>query len=159
MMIKPGDPERGPRPWPDIWPWPYIRLWAGGSTPAGGARRWAFDAALAAAVIAAEVGGSHATTSWNQHHAAPGIVAYAVLVAGGASLLARRRYPVAVLAVTTASALVAVRLGADVVWFALIAAFPARSPGWRGFRGRLISLPHQRAAPLRNCSKAFYSAR
>jgi signal transduction histidine kinase len=147
MVIKPDQPGRTPRrhaggappgrrPWPGsrlwhgsrLWPgsrlWDDIWQWPGGVARASGARRWAFDAALAAAVIAAEVGGSHAATSWNQHgHAAPGIVAYAVLAAGGASLLARRRYPVAILAVTTASALAAVRLGAEVVWFALIVAF------------------------------------
>jgi signal transduction histidine kinase len=130
-MIGADKPDSGPRrrgpgtcPRPGVWLWPAVRLWPGAIGRAGGVWRWAFDAALAAAVIAAEVGGSHAAASWNQHqHAAPGIVANAVLVVGGASLLARRRYPVAVLAVTNASALVAVRLGAEVVWFALVAAF------------------------------------
>ncbi|HEX4658023.1 MAG TPA: sensor histidine kinase [Streptosporangiaceae bacterium] len=140
-MIKPDMPESGPRgaadrarpagrprpadrPWPGIRPWAGIRLWADGFARAEGARRWAFDAALAAVVTAAEVGGSHSASSWGHHpHAAPGIAAYVVLVAGGASLLARRRYPVAVLAVALASALIAVRLGAGLVWFALIVAF------------------------------------
>jgi signal transduction histidine kinase len=117
VMIGADQPELGPRR-------PAERWWPGAVARAGGARRWAFDAALAAVVIAAEVGGSHATTAWGHHrHTAPGIAAYAVLVAGGASLLARRRYPVAVLAVTLASALLAVRLGAGLVWFALIVAF------------------------------------
>jgi signal transduction histidine kinase len=117
VMIGADQPERGPRR-------PAVRWWPGAVARAEGGRRWAFDAGLAAAVIAAEVGGSHATTAWGHHwHAAPGIAAYAVLVAGGASLLARRRYPVAVLAVTLTSALVAVRLGADVVWLALVVAF------------------------------------
>jgi signal transduction histidine kinase len=116
-MIGADKPERGPRR-------PEVRWWPGAIARAEGARPWALDAALAAAVIAAEVGGSHATTSWGHHpHAAPGIIAYVVLAAGGASLLARRRYPVAVLAVTLASALVAMKLGANLVWFALIVAF------------------------------------
>jgi signal transduction histidine kinase len=139
-MINPELPERGPREpggrarpgvrrWPGIRPWPGIRLWTGirlwadALARAGGARRWALDAVLAAVVIAAEIGGTHAA-SWGHHrHSAPGIVAYLVLVAGGASLLARRRYPVAVLAITLASALVASKLGASLVWFALIVAF------------------------------------
>jgi signal transduction histidine kinase len=117
VMIGADQPERGPRR-------PAVRRWPGAIARAEGARRWAFDAGLAAAVIAAEVGGSHATTAWGHRwHAAPGIAAYAVLVAGGASLLARRRYPVGVLAVTLAAALVAVRLGADLVWLALVVAF------------------------------------
>jgi signal transduction histidine kinase len=117
VMIGADQPERGPSG-------PAERWWPGAIARTESARRWAFDAALAAAVIAVEVGGSHATTAWgHQRHAAPGIAAYVVLVAGGASLLARRRYPVAVLAVTLASALVAVRLGADLVWFALVVAF------------------------------------
>ena len=116
-MIGADQPQRGIRR-------PEVRWWPGAIARAEGARPWALDAALAAAVIATEVVGSHATASWGNHsHAAPGIIAYVVLVAGGASLLARRRYPVAVLGVTLASALVAMKLGADLVWFALIVAF------------------------------------
>jgi signal transduction histidine kinase len=141
MMMVPEQPERtsresagrlrpGGRPWPGDRPWhgsrllQDIRQWPGVVARASGARRWAFDAALAVAVTVVEVGGSHAATSWgHQPHAAPGIAAYLVLAAGGASLVARRRYPVAVLAVSLASALVAMRLGAGLVWFALIVAF------------------------------------
>jgi len=63
--------------------------------------------------------------SWSPHStsAPPGALAYASLVAGGAALLARRRYPVGVLAVTLATALWAQALGAHVVWLALIVAF------------------------------------
>ena len=46
-----------------------------------------------------------------------------LLAVGGVSLLARRRYPVAVLAVTLVTALWAGRLSASVVWLALIVAF------------------------------------
>jgi signal transduction histidine kinase len=80
------------------------------------------DAVIAAVVIALEVLGTHAAGSWHRH-AAPGVGAYLVLAAGGGSLLVRRRYPVAVLAITLASALIATRLNANAVWFALIVAF------------------------------------
>ncbi len=109
-MIQPDLPER-------------VRLPPPLMRSAAAARRWALDAALAAAVIAAEIGGSYAATSWHHKHTAPGILAYVLLGVGGASLLARRHYPVAVLAVTLASALVAGHLGASLVWFALIVAF------------------------------------
>ena len=85
-------------------------------------RRWAVDAVIAAVVIALEILGTHASVSWHRH-AAPGVAAYLILAAGGVSLLVRRRYPVAVLAITLASALIAARLGASAVWFALIVAF------------------------------------
>jgi signal transduction histidine kinase len=93
---------------------------------AAAARRWAADVALAAAVTAAQVGGTYASTSWSSDggHRAVGTVTYVLLAVGGASLAGRRRWPVAVLAVTLATA-----LGADVpahngvVWLALIVAF------------------------------------
>ena len=44
-------------------------------------------------------------------------------VIGGAALLARRRYPRAVLAVVLATTLGAIALGADAAWFALLVAF------------------------------------
>ena len=87
---------------------------------------WAVDAAIAAAVLAAELGGSHAAWSWSHHphhHAAPGVWAYVLLAAGGVSLLARRRYPVAVLAIALVTSIWALALGAALVWFALIVAF------------------------------------
>jgi signal transduction histidine kinase len=92
----------------------------------GTVRDWAVDAAIAAAVIAAEVGGSYAAWSWHhQHHfqARPGIPAYLLLAAGGLALLARRRYPVGVLAITLVTALWAGALGASMIWFAVIVAF------------------------------------
>ncbi len=90
------------------------------------ARGWAADALLAAAVIAVQVGGSHAAGSWSDHYhqaAPPGILAYVLLAVGGAVLIARRRYPVGVLAVTLVTALWAAGLGARLVWFALVVAF------------------------------------
>jgi signal transduction histidine kinase len=88
-------------------------------------RSWAIDAAIAAAVIAVEVGVSHQATAWHHHapHQAPGILASVLLAVGGAALLARRRYPVAVLTVTLVSAIWAAALAAEVVWFAVIVAF------------------------------------
>ncbi len=96
-----------------------------GAGPRGAASwRWAADAAIALAVTAAQVGGAYAAQSWHTPHQAVGTWAYVVLAAGGASLIARRRYPVAVLAITLATALWAGGPGgAGVVWLALIAAF------------------------------------
>ena len=92
-------------------------------------RRWAVDAAIAAAVTAAEIGGTHASASTHPGHGGAGIATYVVLAVGGMSLVARRRYPEAVLAVTLAAALTAAALkagtagGGSVGWLALIVAF------------------------------------
>jgi signal transduction histidine kinase len=87
------------------------------------ARRQATDAAIAAAVIAISVGATYASAGWH-HGQAAGITTYLLLAIGGASLIARRRYPVGVLAVTLA---VAIWPGADsqahLIWIALIVAF------------------------------------
>ena len=103
---------------------PAAQLRPGHAWP-GSAGAWAIDVLLAAAVTAAEIGGSHAAGSWSHvhHHAAPGILAYLLLAVSGAALLARRRFPVAVLAVVLATTLWAGALGASVVWLALIVAF------------------------------------
>ena len=79
-------------------------------------------------MIAAELGGSHAARSWNwndqfRYTAPPGIPAYVLLAVGGAALLARRRYPVSVLAFVLATTLWAGALNARLIWFALIVAF------------------------------------
>jgi signal transduction histidine kinase len=88
------------------------------------ARRWAVDAALAALVIGVELAASLSTFRW---HGAPqskppafGII---LLVTGGLALLARRRYPGAVLAVVLGTTLGANALDARGAWFALIVAF------------------------------------
>jgi signal transduction histidine kinase len=86
----------------------------------GTARDWAVDAAFAAAALAIEVTVSH---HQRHDHGAPGTLAYVLLGVGGAALLARRRYPVAVLAVTVATAIWAGALGASQVWCAVIVAF------------------------------------
>jgi MYXO-CTERM domain-containing protein len=99
--------------WPDA-AWP------------GTARSWAIDAVIAAAVITFEVYISRNADSWNPHaqqQAPPGVLALVLLGLGGAALLARRRYPVAVLVVTLVTAIWAGALGAKAIWFAVIVAF------------------------------------
>jgi signal transduction histidine kinase len=88
------------------------------------ARRWATDAAIAAVVIAISVGATYASAGW--HHGPPtaGIATYVLLAIGGASLMARRRYPVGVLAVTLAIAIwPGAASQARLIWIALIVAF------------------------------------
>jgi signal transduction histidine kinase len=80
------------------------------------------DAAVAAVVTGVSLGGSYASGSWHSH--GPNLAGYLLVAAGGVSLVARRRYPVAVLAVTLAAALLATSLGhAGGGWFPLIVAF------------------------------------
>jgi signal transduction histidine kinase len=88
------------------------------------ARQWAADAALAALVLGVELAVSLGSFHW--HGAAqskPGTFGIILLVTGGIALLARRRYPVATLAVVLAATLGAKALGAQFVWLALIVAF------------------------------------
>jgi signal transduction histidine kinase len=90
---------------------------------ASAARRWAIDAGIAVGVILLELASSYSAQSWHGHrHTALGWLGYLLVIVGGLSLLARRRYPVAVLAVTLAAALLAEALHWN-AWFALIAAF------------------------------------
>ena len=90
------------------------------------ARRWAVDAAIAAVVTAAQVGG--ALTTWHHdggtaHDGGAGPLACVLLAVGGASLIARRRYPVGVLAVTLVTTLWASSESAHVIYLALVVAF------------------------------------
>ena len=96
-----------------------------GLLPRGAAaRRWATDAAIAVAVIAIEVAGTLASAHWHHGQATAGVGTYLLVAAGGASLIARRRYPVGVLAVTLAVAIWPGVAGqAHLVWLALIVAF------------------------------------
>jgi len=90
------------------------------------ARTWAIDVVIAAAVTAFEVWVSQQADSWSPHtqnEAPPGVLALVLLGLGGAALVARRRYPVAVLLVTLVTAIWAMELGAKAVWFAVIVAF------------------------------------
>ena len=95
-----------------------------GVLAARGRRRWLTDALIAAAVTAVEVGGSAADGAHHGHHHAPGVASYLLLAASGVALIARRRYPVGVLAITLGLALAAAALGdTGVAWLALIVAF------------------------------------
>jgi hypothetical protein len=131
-MIQPDLPERGPHGLAARLPPRLVRS-------AATARRWAFDAALAAAVIGAEIGSSYGAMSWHHKHVAPGILAYLILAAGGAALLARRRYPVAVLAVTLVSALGRAGWAAS-AWSGSLWSWPSSTPCWPG-SGRQPSPP------------------
>jgi signal transduction histidine kinase len=88
------------------------------------ARRWAADAALAALVTGVELAASLAAPQWHgAKESKPGTFGIILLVAGGLALLARRRYPGAVLAVVLAATLGANALNARLAWLALIVAF------------------------------------
>ena len=122
-MSEPDLPVRRPRG-PEAQLEPGARPHGPGPGPrAIAARRWAVDVAIAAAVTAAQVGGSYAAGSWHPGHDSATALAYVLLAVGGASLIARRRYPVAVLAITLVTALWAGAENASLVWFALIVAF------------------------------------
>jgi MYXO-CTERM domain-containing protein len=92
----------------------------------GSARSWAVDAVIAVAVTSFEVYVSQQADSWNPHahqQPPPGMLALVLLGLGGAALIARRRYPVAVLLVTLVTAIWAMELGAKAAWFTVIVAF------------------------------------
>jgi signal transduction histidine kinase len=91
--------------------------------PGRPARRWAVDAAIAAAVTAAQVGGTYAGQRWQPGQGPAGSLAYVLLAVGGVALIARRRYPVPVLAVTLATTLWAAGENAHVIYLGLIVAF------------------------------------
>ncbi len=88
-------------------------------------RRWAVDVGIALAITAAQLGASYASMSW--HHtglAGPRWLAYLLLSVSGLALIARRRFPVAVLAVSLGATIWAGALsGAAMIWLGLIAAF------------------------------------
>jgi signal transduction histidine kinase len=82
------------------------------------------DAGIAALATGADVGFSLARPQWHgQVSRPPATFGIVLLVAGGAALLARRRHPVAVLAVVLGTTLGASALGAGAGWFALLVAF------------------------------------
>lgn len=89
------------------------------------ARRWAADSALAALVIGVELGVSLAHLKWNGQtpQSQPGPFGIMLVIFCGAALLARRRYPAAVLWVVLAGTLGAAALGVRFAWLALIVAF------------------------------------
>ncbi len=88
------------------------------------ARRRVTDIGIAALVTGADLGFSLGRPHWHgQVGRQPHPFGILLLIAGGAALLARRRYPRAVLAVVLAATLGATALGAEAAWFALIVAF------------------------------------
>jgi signal transduction histidine kinase len=99
-----------------------IKTWKPGRPDAGGgagsARRWSVDVLIAAAVTGAQLG----AMSWHGRQHAAGSLDYALLAVAGAALLGRRRFPVAVLAVTLAASLIAGRSGSP-LYLLLTAAF------------------------------------
>ena len=94
------------------------------------ARRWMADAAIATVVIAVQIVGTWASTSWHHGHAAAGSAAvgswvYVLLAVAGAALIWRRRFPVAVLAVALGATLWAEAISprGGFFWLALVVAF------------------------------------
>jgi signal transduction histidine kinase len=88
------------------------------------ARQWVADAGVAALATGADLALSLAHHQWHgQAERAPNSFGITLVVIGGVALLARRRYPRAVLAVVLAATLGAVALGAQNAWFALFVAF------------------------------------
>jgi signal transduction histidine kinase len=89
----------------------------------GAVRRWALDAAIAAAVTAVQLGATYADSSRHAGAGQVGTLSYVLLAVGGAALLLRRRYPVGVLAVTLAATLWAAGQNGRAIYLALIVAF------------------------------------
>jgi signal transduction histidine kinase len=86
--------------------------------------RWVTDAGIAVAVTAVQL--ALLAVSWRHQQAggSPGWAAYLLLGIGGMSLLARRRFPEAVLAVALGTALLAGAISnAGMIWIVPIAAF------------------------------------
>jgi signal transduction histidine kinase len=87
-------------------------------------RHWTIDAVIAVVAIAVGLLGAYRSGAWHGHgHRNPSTFVIMPVVLGGVSLLGRRRFPVAVLAVTLASAMWAVKLDVWTAWPALIVAF------------------------------------
>ncbi len=87
-------------------------------------RHWVIDTSIAGVVTVIEVAGTVGSRHWHGHgqeHVSS--FWYLPVFIGGLSLLARRRYPVEVLAVTLAAGLWGARLNVWPVWLALIVAY------------------------------------
>jgi signal transduction histidine kinase len=94
------------------------------------ARRWpadavsGLDAGIAALVTGVSLAGSYASGSWHPHSPPVNAVGWLLVIAGGAVLAVRRRYPASVLGVTLTAALVAGPVGhAHMAWLPVIVAF------------------------------------
>lgn len=88
-------------------------------------QRWLTDVAVAVAVTAVSLAGSHAAATWHSHQQPVSLAGYLLVAVGGASLVVRRRYPATVLGVTLVAALLSSSsVGhASFVWLPLIVAF------------------------------------
>jgi signal transduction histidine kinase len=75
---------------------------AGTQPSAGSSRRWVVDAAIALVVAALQVAGTYGAAYHYHGGTTPSPVALAVVATAGLALVARRRFPVGVLAVTGA---------------------------------------------------------
>jgi signal transduction histidine kinase len=96
--------------------------------PPGQPRQWAVDAGIALLVTAAQLGATYASSSWgswngHHHNGTAHWYVYVLVAIAGLALIARRRYPVEVLAVSLAATLAAGKLGGGLIWLALIVAF------------------------------------
>ena len=83
------------------------------------------DIALTVVVTAAQLGASHATfAAWQSGTVSPPWAVYPLLAVAALVLIARRRFPVAVLAVSLGTTLAAGAIGpSGMIWIALIVAF------------------------------------
>jgi signal transduction histidine kinase len=90
----------------------------------GQTRRWVVDTVIAGAVTAVEAAATcRGAWSHGHGHVQVGALWYVPVVIGGVSLIFRRRFPAAVLAVVLATTLWAEALGAWAAWLTLIVAF------------------------------------
>jgi signal transduction histidine kinase len=99
-----------------------------GRQPPGRTRQWAVDAGIALAVTAAQMFATYASQSWggwsgHHHRVTDAWYIYVLLAIAGLALIARRRYPVEVLAVSLAATIAAGKLGGGLIWLALCVAF------------------------------------
>jgi signal transduction histidine kinase len=107
-------------------PWPAAAALRRTAAAASGphARRWLADAGIAAVATGVSLAGSCAAASWHPHSPPMNVVGWLLVIAGGATLAARRRYPAAVLGVTLAAALVSEQVGhVRLPWLPVIVAF------------------------------------
>ncbi|HEY1820052.1 MAG TPA: histidine kinase [Trebonia sp.] len=88
------------------------------------ARRWAYDAGLAAVATGADLALALAQPHWQgRASGSPNAFGIALVIAAGGALLARRRYPGIVLGIALVATLGAGLLGAQGGWLALVIAF------------------------------------
>jgi signal transduction histidine kinase len=98
-----------------------------GSRPPDHSRQWLIDVAIALVVTGVQLAAIYASSKWGRASgwdpARAGWPVYVLLAVAGLALVARRRFPVPVLAVSLAATLAAGHLGGQLIWLPLIAAF------------------------------------